>query len=144
MLVVVADIPYLQFVLLWKVSGRFPGELLQKRSYFIRGRCPGYSRLELEKSAVGIRRRPGKVQWQIHVAVFPGEARRQHAQDGVGFVNQLDGFAHHGWIAVKVPLPEIVAENNHLLRLLTVRSIRGEKIAAKHCRQAEELETVGC
>ncbi len=74
---------------------------------------------------------------------MPGEAWWQHSQDGVGFVNQLDGLADHRGIPIKVPLPELVAQNNHWLRLLSVGSIRGEKITAEHRRQTKKLQTAG-
>jgi len=54
---------------------------------------------------------------------------------------KLNELAHNRRVAIKVPLPELVTQYDHLLRLLAVRRIRKEKITAKHRRQAKELET---
>ena len=59
-------------------------------------------------------------------------------------MNQLNGLTNDGRVAVKVPLPELVAQDNHWLRLLAIRSIRREKITSQHCRQTKELEPAGC
>ena len=57
-------------------------------------------------------------------------------------MHQLDVLADNAWIAVEVAPPEVVAENHHRLRILPVRRVRGQKIAAKNRRHAKKLKRI--
>ena len=53
---------------------------------------------------------------------------------------ELDGFSHDCGIAPVVPLPELEAQYRHGLRILAVRRVGGDKVAAQQGRQAEKLD----
>ena len=53
---------------------------------------------------------------------------------------ELDGFSHDRGIATVVALPEFEAQYCYGLRILAVRRVGGDKIAAQQGRQAEKLE----
>src|ERR1700679_1469367 len=139
--VVVADVPYFELVLLGKMIWRLFGELLKERFEF--GCCSRArdARFELDKRAISDRLRSRRVEREIRVAVHPGKAWRQHAQNGVGLMNHLNRLTNDGRVTIEVALPELVAQDNHWLRLLAIRSIRRKKITAQHSRQTKELES---
>src|SRR5271166_861080 len=140
--IAVAHVSQFKFVLFREMSWRFSGELLEERLQFGCRRCARNAWPDLDHRPVFHRLRRGEVKRQVDVAIQPGKAQRQHAQDGVGLMKKLNGFADDRWIAVKVALPELVAQDNDLLRLLAVRGIGRKKIAAKHGRQTEELKAI--
>ena len=53
---------------------------------------------------------------------------------------ELDGLSDDRGIATVVPLPELEAQHCHGLRILAVRRVGGDKVAAQQGRQAEELD----
>ena len=53
---------------------------------------------------------------------------------------ELDGFSHDRGIATVVPLPELEAQYCYGLRILAVRRVGGDKVAAQQGRQAEKLD----
>src|SRR5580658_10986695 len=82
----------------------------------------------------------GDFLWQINIAVTPGEARAGNADDGVVFADHLDCFAENARVAVEVTLPELIAEHDNRLRVLTVDCVGGDESASESGRNAEEIK----
>ena len=57
-------------------------------------------------------------------------------------MNELDILADNAGIAIEVPPPELVTQDGYRLRVLQVRGIRRQEIAAENCRHAEILEGI--
>src|SRR5215469_17725173 len=80
---------------------------------------------------------------KIHIAITPGEAWSGYADDRVGFADQLDPLAHNAGVRVEVALPELVAEDDNGLWILTVDGV-GRNYSAAQCRgDTKENEAIG-
>jgi hypothetical protein len=125
-----------------KVSGGFLGELLNQRLQGGVSLGMAYTRLETNFSEISENLILGDLQREVDIAVVPRKARKGYADDGVGFVEQLQCLAHDGRVGVEVPLPELVAEHHYRLRVLAVDRVRGLQAAAERGWNSQELEHV--
>ena len=66
---------------------------------------------------------PGYFEGKIDIAVSPGEPRPRNADYGVVLVDHLNGLAENRRVGVEMPLPELVTQDNHWLRVLAVDRI---------------------
>src|ERR1700681_204065 len=90
--------------LLGEVAGRFLGELFQQGLQL--GICRGVSdsRLQFEERAVSRVRVVGDLEWEIHIGVIPGEARREDSDYCVVLMDKLKGAADYSRVAIEMPL----------------------------------------
>ena len=82
-----------------------------------------------------------QLQGQIDLAIHPREARRHHAKNRIGLVGELDGLSYDVGIPAIMPLPELVTQHRHRLRILSVRRVGRNHVSAQQGRQAEKLES---
>src|ERR1700730_1906347 len=89
-----------------------------------------YSGSELDERAVLLSGSIRKLQREIDIRPEKSKMGRHDADYGVGLVHELNGLAYHRLVAVVVMHPELVAQHNDRLRILTDGSVRREVIAA--------------
>ena len=91
-------------------------ELLVERPEFGRGGVETDAGLQLDLRAVPMSLIGRHLQRNVDLSIPPREAHRHHAEDRVGLMVELDGFAHDRGIAAVMPLPELVAQYRNGLR----------------------------
>ena len=66
---------------------------------------------------------PRDFERKIDIAVSPGKPRPRYADYGVVLVDHLNGLAEYRRVGIKMPLPELVTQHNHGLRVLAIDGI---------------------
>src|SRR5208283_5741219 len=125
-----------------KMAGRLFGEGFHQRLKLRVGGGARYPGPELDHRPVSSAGVIGELEGKINVTIAPGKARRRYAYDGVVLVYQLQGAADHSGVAVVVPLPELVAQNHHWLRILALRRVGGNKSPSQQGGHAKVVESV--
>src|SRR5579859_288681 len=67
---------------------------------------------------------------------------RHHANHGIGFVHQLYGLADDRLVAVVVTFPELVAQNDDWLWILSVGSIGWQEVPPLHGGYSQHLKHI--
>src|SRR5947209_9925007 len=124
---VIIESLHLDTELLREMGGGLFRELLQQGLQFrVRG-CMRHPRPEPDEWIEFDVWVTGDLERKIDVRVCPGEAGRQHPDDRVVLMHELERPAHGTRVRVEVALPEPVAQNHHRLWILTFRSIGGDQ-----------------
>ena len=126
-----------------EVLGGLLGKLLDEGLKGGLGRCVADAGLEADADVEPAVEVLGNLLRDVDIGVVPGETRRRDTDDGVVLVDHLQGLAHDGAVAVEVPLPELVAEDDDRLGVLAIDGVRGLQAAAQRRGDAEVLEGVG-
>ncbi len=76
---------------------------------------------------------------QVNICISNGEAGIHDANNGVIFVDELEGPSDDQRIGVEMSLPEPIAKHNDRLRILTVWCVRRDDGAPQMCGNAEVI-----
>src|SRR5438270_13413127 len=117
-------------------------ELFDQRLKLAVGSCVCHSRLQPDHGHDGSRSIIRELPRQVNVAVAPRETLRRDSDDGIALVRKLNRLANDAGVGIVMPLPELISEHRHRLRVLPFRGVCGKNSAPKQCGDTEVSESI--